>query len=213
VTKKKVLIVEDERDIRELIHLYLDHHHYQVLVAENGQQALQLFKQENPDLILLDILLPGINGIEVCQEIRKHSDIPIIFLSCKSDSEDVIEGLEMGGDDYITKPFEFNILIARVKANLRRSAFKHGDEETNSRHVVQLKSKGKAQSFLAEPVTPRELEILSLIEGGFTNEEIARKLHISIGTVKGYNNAIFGKLNVRNRIQAITKARDLHLIQ
>lgn len=118
---EKILIVDDEQDIRQLVTMYLEAERCQVSVAENGQQALKLVRSEKPDLIILDIFLPDFDGIELCQELRHFTNVPIIFLSCKSDEVDKIVGLRVGADDYITKPFSPGELMARVKAQLRRS--------------------------------------------------------------------------------------------
>ncbi|ABO50370.1 two component transcriptional regulator, winged helix family [Desulforamulus reducens MI-1] len=118
---KKILIVEDDLGIRELLRLYLSKHGYQVVMAQDGIRALEIYELEQPDLILLDILLPGVDGYSVCQELRKYSNVPIIFISCKKDSKDIIEGLELGADDFITKPFDPDVLMARVQASLRRA--------------------------------------------------------------------------------------------
>lgn len=118
---EKILVVDDEDEIRELITLYLIKNGFQVIVAESGQKAIELANTQKPDLIILDIFLPGLNGIEVCQILRKDNQVPILFLSCKSQDSDKIQGLTAGGDDYITKPFSFGELVARVKSHLRRS--------------------------------------------------------------------------------------------
>ncbi|WP_017754213.1 response regulator transcription factor [Calidifontibacillus oryziterrae] len=118
--QEKVLVVEDEVEIRELINIYLKNSGYNTVLATNGQEGLEFFHKNAPDIVILDIMLPKMDGIEVCQEIRKVSTVPILFLSAKRDSDDIIRGLELGGDDYITKPFDPNVLVARVKANLRR---------------------------------------------------------------------------------------------
>ena len=118
---EKILIIDDEHDILRLLSLYLKDERYQVTTAESGRQALKLARQEKPDLIILDIFLPDMDGIEICQELRNYTNVPILFLSCKSDDIDKIVGLRVGGDDYITKPFSPGELIARVKAHLRRS--------------------------------------------------------------------------------------------
>ncbi|MCY9515860.1 response regulator transcription factor [Paenibacillus apiarius] len=118
----KILIVDDELEITELISLYLRREGYHVFVADNGYTALQMVKEVAPDLIILDILLKSLDGIEVCKEIRKTSNVPILFVSCKSDDVDIIMGLTVGGDDYITKPFSPSQLVARVKAHLRRTS-------------------------------------------------------------------------------------------
>jgi DNA-binding response OmpR family regulator len=124
----KVLIVEDTEDLRELVHLYLEKNHFQVLAAANGEQALRLFHEHAPDVIVMDVMLPDANGIELCQEIRKTSDVPIIFVSRMRDADDIISGLELGGDDYMTKPFDPNVLVARIKANIRRVARGHKEQ-------------------------------------------------------------------------------------
>lgn len=118
---EKLLVAEDDHEIRELIALYLKKQGFQVIEAEDGLNALRLFERELPELVLLDINLPMIDGFGVCREIRKVSNVPVIFISCRNDSEDVVTGLEIGGDDYITKPFDPVVVLARVQANLRRA--------------------------------------------------------------------------------------------
>lgn len=118
---KKILVVDDEIEIHQLISLYLNKEGFEVCVLGHGDHVINYIKTEKPDLVILDILLPGIDGIEICRELRKFTQIPILFLSCKTDDMDIILGLEVGGDDYITKPFSPRQLVARVKANLRRN--------------------------------------------------------------------------------------------
>lgn len=121
MTPEKLLVAEDDQEIRDLITLYLKTHGFNVIVAENGLEALQVFEKELPELVLLDINLPLVDGFGVCREIRKISNVPVIFISCRNDSEDVVNGLEIGGDDYIVKPFDPAVVLARVQANLRRA--------------------------------------------------------------------------------------------
>ncbi|HZG57993.1 response regulator transcription factor [Paenibacillus sp.] len=116
----KILLVEDDPDIRELIRLTLESQGYEVWAADDGRRGLELFRAVRPDLALLDVLLPGMTGLELCKELRRQSDAPIVFLSCKREADDVIEGLELGADDYMTKPFDPAELVARVRARLRR---------------------------------------------------------------------------------------------
>ncbi len=118
----KILVVDDERSIAEIIQFHLEKEGYQVILAFNGEEALQKTEQEDPDLIVLDIMLPEKDGLEVCREIRSHSDIPIIMLTAKEAEVDRVVGLEMGADDYVTKPFSAREVTARVKAILRRTA-------------------------------------------------------------------------------------------
>lgn len=119
-TKQKILIVDDDVNIAELISLYLTKECFDTHIVEDGEAALNAFKEFAPDLILLDLMLPGIDGYEVCREIRKTSNIPIIMLSAKGEIFDKVLGLELGADDYMIKPFDSKELVARVKAILRR---------------------------------------------------------------------------------------------
>ena len=127
--KQKILIVDDDSNIAELISLYLTKECYDTTTVNDGQEALDAFKNNNFNLILLDIMLPGIDGYEVCREIRKTSSIPIIMLSAKGEIFDKVLGLELGADDYIIKPFDSKELVARVKAVLRR--FNNGPSQSN----------------------------------------------------------------------------------
>lgn len=120
VTRKKILIVDDDENISELISLYLTKEFFDCKVSADGEDALVQHKKFQPNLILLDIMLPGLNGYDVCREIRKTSHVPIIMLSAKGEVFDKVLGLELGADDYIIKPFDSKELVARVKAVLRR---------------------------------------------------------------------------------------------
>lgn len=118
--KEKILIVDDEKTINNLIRSYMEKEGFQPLTAYTGAEAVTLTRQENPDLIILDVMLPDTDGTAVCMELRKLTNAPILFLSCKSEEMDKIIGLSVGGDDYMTKPFLPGELLARVKAHLRR---------------------------------------------------------------------------------------------
>lgn len=120
VTKQKILIVDDDDHIAELISLYLTKECFETKIAEDGESALTAFDSFKPNLILLDLMLPGIDGYQVCREIRAHSQTPIIMLSAKGEIFDKVLGLELGADDYMEKPFDTKELVARVKAVLRR---------------------------------------------------------------------------------------------
>lgn len=120
MVKKKILIVDDEKSVGEMLKPYLNDEGLDALTAHNCKDACVLIERENPDLIVLDILLPDLSGIDFCAKIRKKSNIPIIFLSCKTETIDKIIALSVGGDDYVTKPFLPEELIARIKALLRR---------------------------------------------------------------------------------------------
>ena len=121
VNKQKILIVDDDANIAELIGLYLNKECYDTQIAADGEEALELFTTYAPDLVLLDLMLPGIDGYQVCREIRTKSQTPIIMLSAKGEVFDKVLGLELGADDYMEKPFDSKELVARVKAVLRRT--------------------------------------------------------------------------------------------
>ena len=120
VEKQKILIVDDDNNIAELISLYLTKECFDTRIVNDGEEALVQFAEYSPNLILLDLMLPGIDGYDVCREIRKTSSLPIIMLSAKGEVFDKVLGLELGADDYIIKPFDSKELVARVKAVLRR---------------------------------------------------------------------------------------------
>lgn len=125
----KILIVDDEKNIVELAKLYLEKDGFTTVCAYDGDEALKIFESTSPELVILDIMLPKRDGWQVCKEIRKASQIPIIMLTAKSDTFDKVLGLELGADDYMTKPFEPKELVARVKAVLRRSELQKDNEK------------------------------------------------------------------------------------
>ena len=124
----KILVVDDDKNICELLRLYVEKEGFQVVLAYDGKRALELSESENPDLILLDIMLPELDGWQVCREIRKQSKVPIIMLTAKGEVFDKVLGLELGADDYVVKPFEAKEVVARIKAVLRRSGKEEGPE-------------------------------------------------------------------------------------
>lgn len=197
--KGKVLVIDDEHKIRSLVELYLLENEYEVALADTGTAGLQSIELNCPDVIVLDIVLPDMSGFEVCKRIRAHREIPVIYLSCLQESETIIKGLDFGGDDYLTKPFDPNVLVARINALLRRV------KGTN------LVGRGKKESGY-EQLTYQERRILQWIEKGYTNKEIAVKLKLTEGTIKMYNHVLFQKLQVKNRTQAIVLAKEEKLI-
>ena len=116
----KILVTDDDKNICELLRLYLEKEGYSVILAHDGEEALLKFETLHPDLVLLDIMLPGLDGWQVCREIRKKSQAPIIMLTAKGETFDKVLGLELGADDYVTKPFDTKEIVARIKAVLRR---------------------------------------------------------------------------------------------
>ena len=127
----KILVVDDDRNICELLKLYLENDGYTVFVANDGQEAVEMFQSKAPELVLLDIMLPKMDGWQVCREIRKTSNTPIIMLTAKGETFDKVLGLELGADDYVTKPFDPDELMARVKTILKRYSI-------NSSNVVKI---------------------------------------------------------------------------
>lgn len=115
-----ILMIDDEVNISDLARMYLSKEGYEVITAEDGNDGLRLFRERKPTLIILDLMLPGVDGLEICRQVRKESSIPIIMLTARGDDIDRIVGLELGADDYLTKPFNPRELVARVKAVLRR---------------------------------------------------------------------------------------------
>ena len=146
---KRVLVVDDDAKTVELVKLYLSRDGYRVLIAYDGVEALRLARESRPDLIVLDLMLPGINGLEVCRILRAESDVPIIMLTAKTTQQDKLTGLDLGADDYITKPFSPRELAARVRTILRRlpgergpAEIKHGKLTVNFlKHEVSLAGK------------------------------------------------------------------------
>ena len=158
---KKILIVEDEANIRELLRLYLEREGYTVLEAENGVEGIKKWKSDKPDMLLLDVMMPVMDGWAVCREIRAESDVPIIMLTAKGETADRVSGLEMGADDYIVKPLEMPEVIARVRAVFRRMAPDDALEKLSFDNLVidkqayDLVIKGKRVD-----APPKEIELL-----------------------------------------------------
>ena len=160
----KVLVADDDKNICELLRLYLVKEGFQVVLAGDGEEALARFSAENPDIILLDVMMPRLDGWQVCREIRKKSECPIIMITAKGETFDKVLGLELGADDYVVKPFETKEIVARIKAVLRRtgkSAAENDVKEVSYDKLVvnmtkyELKVDGKVVD-----TPPKELELL-----------------------------------------------------
>ena len=136
--KQKILIVDDDTNISDLIALYLTKECFQTKCVEDGEEAIKAFAEFEPDLILLDLMLPGIDGYQVCRELRKTSNVPIIMLTAKGEIFDKVLGLELGADDYMIKPFDSKELVARVKAVLRRYQFSSNSSTDSSNGIIEL---------------------------------------------------------------------------
>ncbi|ERM19135.1 response regulator transcription factor [Brevibacillus laterosporus] len=135
----RVLIVDDEKEIRDLLRKYLERELYQVDVAVNGEEALQMFEKKKYNLLILDVMMPKIDGIEVCRRLRNKTNIPILMLTAKDHEIDKILGLSMGADDYITKPFSINEVVARVKAIMRRFLILGSDDRSHENTLLTFK--------------------------------------------------------------------------
>lgn len=160
----KILIVDDDENICELLRLYLEKDGFETVVANDGEQAVKYATQHNPDLILLDIMLPLLDGWQVCREIRKTSDTPIIMLTAKGETFDKILGLELGADDYVSKPFDTKEVIARIKAVLRRSNDNDKQNQVSEVRYDKLKINLTNYELVVNGVRvdtpPKELELI-----------------------------------------------------
>ncbi len=161
---EKILVVDDDQNICELLRLYLEKEGYAVKIVNDGVSAVNAFKQENPDLMILDIMLPKLDGWQVCREIRKFSDKPIIMLTAKGETFDKVLGLELGADDYMTKPFDTKEMVARIKAVLRRTgtaATGESVKEVNFENLsVNLTNYEMKVNGAAVDTPPKELELI-----------------------------------------------------
>ncbi|WAM34844.1 response regulator transcription factor [Caldicellulosiruptor morganii] len=182
----KILVIDDDIKICEVIKLYLEKEGFDIIMAHNGTDGINMFKQEMPDLVILDIMLPKKDGYEVCREIRKISNIPIIMLTAKGETFDKVLGLELGADDYIVKPFDPKELIARIKAVLRRTQGEVNDEKVvvYPNLTINLTTyEVKLEDRVIE-MPPKEIELLYFLASHpnkvFTREQL-------LDNIWGYN--------------------------
>lgn len=184
---ERILIVDDEPEISQLLSLYLAKEGFEVSCVTEGSFAIEAVRREKVDFIIMDVLLPGLDGIEVCTELRKMTDVPIVFLSCRDEDIDKVMGLVAGGDDYITKPFSPRELVARVKAHLRRyrmvSAAKEKGRPSSLRYEgLEIDLESCEVKVKGEPVylSHKEFELLSLLAQNpdrvFSADELFEKL-------------------------------------
>lgn len=168
MSKETILVVDDEKEIRDLVEIYLKNEGYNTLVAKTGLEAISLLEKEAIDLIILDVMMPMVNGIDACIKIREKHNIPIIMLSAKAEDIDKILGLSVGADDYLTKPFNPLELIARVKAQIRRFT-KLNTNQSNEKILeedalkLNLENNKVYKDDVEIPLTPIELNILKLL--------------------------------------------------
>ena len=186
MSKQKILIVDDDNNIAELISLYLTKECYDTKIVNDGEEALHAFEHYNPNLILLDLMLPGIDGFEICKQIREEKNTPILMVSAKKDDIDKIRGLGLGADDYITKPFSPSELVARVKAHLARYERLIGSN-TPENDTIEIRGiridktarrvwvNGEEKQF-----TTKEFDLLTFLAENpnhvFTKEELFRQI-------------------------------------
>ncbi len=164
--KRKILVVDDDRKTANLIRLYLERDGYGVLMAYDGRQALDLVRQRQPDLIVLDLMLPAVDGLDVCRILRAESTIPIIMLTAKTTEEDKLLGLDLGADDYITKPFSPREVVARVRAVLRRAGATRDQGPSEVRFgelVVDFLSHEVRRGGVPLHLTPKEFKLLEAL--------------------------------------------------
>lgn len=157
---KKILIVEDEENIRELLRLYLEREGYEIREAANGVEGLKLWKSENPDMLLLDVMMPMMDGWQVCRAVREESTVPIIMLTAKGETSDRVSGLEMGADDYIVKPLEMREVVARVRAVFRRFAPEDSGKISFDKLVIDKQAYDLVVDGKRIDAPPKEIELL-----------------------------------------------------
>lgn len=193
--KKKILIVEDEQKIARFLELELKYEGYEVIIANNGRDGLEKGKSEDVDLIILDLMLPGLSGIEVCRRLRVVSEVPIIMLTAKDDISDKVTGLDIGADDYMTKPFAVEELLARIRVLLKRSKSNKGKTDENSLEIGRLRlyKNNYRVEFDGENIdlTKKEFELLEFM---MLNKNIVLTREKILDKVWGYD--YFGDTNI-----------------
>ncbi len=203
---KKILVVDDEPQIVELLNSYLAKEGYSVIDAADGEAALEAYRREQPDLILLDLMLPKLNGYEVCREIRAESRIPIIMLTARDEEPDKIVGLELGADDYITKPFSPREVVARVRAVLRRSEAGEPEDKViraGDIEIDQARHEVKKEGEVIE-LTPTEFKLLAVLADSprrvFTRLQLVEE--VQGYSFEGYERTIDAHIkNLRQKVE------------
>ena len=201
-----ILIVDDEARIVKLVRDYLERAGFEVLAAHDGEAALTLARVEQPDLIVLDLMLPGVDGLDVCRRLRQESGVPIIMLTARVEEADRIVGLELGADDYVTKPFSPGELVARVRATLRRVQGQMGPATVIRAGDLELDTAALAATVAGEPVdlTPTEFQLLATLarQPGriFSREQLLEAVHGI--AFDGYDRSVDSHVkNLRRKIE------------
>ena len=180
--KTKIMVVDDDPNIRELVRLYLEKEGFEVTCAERGDEAVKMFRATPPNLMLLDVMLPGMDGWQVCREVRKISNIPIIMLTAKDETFDKVLGLELGADDYIVKPFDMKELVARIKAVIRRFQAADTPEKELVFPGLTINISQYTVTYMGKPLEmpPREIELLYFLASHpgmvFTREQLLEQV-------------------------------------
>ncbi|MBD3690072.1 response regulator transcription factor [Nanchangia anserum] len=176
----RILVVDDDQPLAEMIGIVLESEGYDPVYCHDGAQALSTFRAHKPDLILLDLMLPGLGGIEICQMIRAESDVPIVMLTAKSDTADVVAGLEAGADDYIPKPFKPKELIARIRVRLRGHERREDDEIILGPLHIDVRAHEVRRSGDLVRLTPLEFDLLVTLASdphkAFARDELLEKI-------------------------------------
>ncbi|NUQ85251.1 MAG: response regulator transcription factor [Anaerolineales bacterium] len=201
-----ILVVDDEPKVARLARDYLEKNGFRVLTAADGQSALTTARREKPDLILLDLMLPQIDGREVCRILRRESDVPIIMLTALSEEIDQVTGLEIGADDYITKPFSVRALVARVRALLRRTRGEIKAPSLIRTGGLEINAEKYSVTFNGNPIkfTPNEFKLLHLLASRpgqtFTREQLLEDLH---GAASSMDRSVDSHIkNLRKKLEA-----------
>jgi DNA-binding response OmpR family regulator len=209
VSALKVLVVDDEKKIVDIVRAYLEKDNFQVFEAFAGDKALDLVNSVHPDLVILDLMLPGLSGWDVCRELRKTKDIPIIMLTARDEVADKIIGLELGADDYITKPFNPNELISRVRAVLRRTAASSNTKNKNSIQIngliIDIEKRLVFRGNKKIDLTATEFDLLKTMAGlpGKVFSRMQLLDSIQGETYEGYERTIDSHIkNLRKKIEA-----------
>ena len=180
--KTRIMVVDDDPNIRELVRLYLEKEGFEVTCAERGDEAVKMFRASPPNLMLLDVMLPGMDGWQVCREVRKISNIPIIMLTAKDETFDKVLGLELGADDYIVKPFDMKELVARIKAVIRRFQVAEAPEKELVFPGLTINISQYTVTYMGKPLEmpPREIELLYFLASHpgmvFTREQLLEQV-------------------------------------
>ena len=164
--EQRILVVDDDVNVRDVVRRYLEHAGYKVELADNGEQALRTAEESEPDLVVLDLMLPGIGGLEVCRRLRQRSQVPVVMLTARGEEDDRIAGLQLGADDYVAKPFSPRELVLRVTSVLRRS---NAEPVTTREELVDgdlrmdVTARTASRSGIPLPLTSREFDLLEFL--------------------------------------------------